>query len=648
MLLKYGPSKSEFEGEIHPSLFSHFKYPNPKYDVNSAIACDAEGQEYVEPEFYSYVSQDEDSVTVPTGLYWAVKKWARLEDVDLQLVGFPDWFEEEPLDNQDVIDPDIIEGITLRDYQEAACNEAILRRRGVLEIATGGGKSEMCIALTLHFGEKTLCVTPDQAAMANLYERFSGRNLQGMTVGRLGDGYRDLDCDIVVAVINSLHSGLKRKDTEIQELLEEAEVFFSDEAHHQKASSWIRVAMASQAHYRFFLSGTPYKNDDARDYPENLYGEDSWIVGLSGRSIYYLAPKHLIAKGVLSAGMFVSFPVGGHLSPKIRFWPKVAQMGIVENIDRNTRICNLVSNLTMLGRYPLVSIEKLDHGRALQKTLWRQHKVPTVCSFGSGVLYVPREVAMAVGADFEDSPLYETKTVMKRGKRKKEKVEVGKDPDFVKIDPKEVNAIDWLRDGVVRSLIGSRIFDEAQNIPFLTDLINASGGKASQRLRQKIGRVLRKSSGKTMAWFWDPWDTSHYFLLNHSKARKKIAQEEGYPVIDDPLFSLPFCSGDLSQYTIGDTTVREKEIEVSVGLTIPLSQSGGNYYVKPTINLRAVLDEGDDPEKCSEILHHKAVAMFVREAYRQAALAGAIGQHGFDAAREHFVAQAQKFLEENA
>jgi hypothetical protein len=210
--------------------------------------------------------------------------------------------------------------------------------------------------------------------------------------------------------------------------------------------------------------------------------------------------------------------------------------------------------------------------------------------------------------------------------------------------PEDTDVVRWLRDGVIKILIGSRIFDEAQDITFLTDFINAAGGKASQRLRQKIGRILRRAKGKSAAWFWDPWDLCHFYLTNHSRKRLETAKEEGYPIIEDWNFSRPFCELDFRN-KIGEVSVKETMISVGVSMTVPLSgPTGSQFYVKPSIILTGQLEDGDDADKCSEILHHRAVAMFMREAYRQAAIAGHIGSAGFEVARTDFVAQAKSFL----
>ncbi len=380
IVVEYSPAMSSIRTEdmgLFSRLVKDFSFENPDYNEEHATECAAEGKDYPHEPTFSFVR--EHDCCIPTGLYWALKDWASARSVEVDFVRFPEYFETPT--KEEGIDPKIIPGITLHNYQIEVADACIRNKRGVVEVATGGGKSEICVALTLHFGQKTLCITPDQAAMKNLYDRFESKDLGKMTVGRLGSGHRELDADIVVAVINSLNSGLVRRDEEVLCLLEESSVLFSDEAHHQKAASWIRVASSCLAERRFFLSGTPYKDDKTRNDPGRLHEEDSWLVGLSGKNIYYLPPRELIKRGILSRGSFVSIPMGGNVYRKIKHYPAVYQKGIVQNLDRNVQICALVDNLVHLGRVPLISIEKLEHGHGLQRDLWKDYGVPSALFF---------------------------------------------------------------------------------------------------------------------------------------------------------------------------------------------------------------------------------------------------------------------------
>lgn len=984
--VEYYPSLSrisQINGREIELLLRSFTVKNSNYDEKAALLVSTGELSYCESENICFIQENDGYYWIPSGLYWALKEWGKNNKVEIEYDGFPSCFETP--DEVEDIDPFIIDGVELRDYQIEAIRTAISKKRGILEVATGGGKSEIFIAITKILNRRTLCVVPDQLSMMNMWNRFIKR---GVDAGRLGDGHRETDKKVLIAVVNSVYHGVKTGNEEVMEWLSGAEVLCSDECisgdsvldtnigpvkirdipysgasnvlsydgketvykeiknwwkkgikdtviisfgdreikctpdhllmtdkgwkeaglikvgdflncvyavveekqpiieevgsqnisldmmeeilmdqyffylmkddifwelfletlvfctqikglkiqelyaiipqsnmngvctnpkfskeldvntihmrtmdlgrnllvcvvlvlnallkymtflvktkkrelhlfglikleivdwhggfvttdiiipkgkytqfipkdfqeknvklfangfreiflemqgyicrkrntllstwikkcpkrseigfgnlfqnacntrflpvssirsggkeevfdievedthcffangvlvhncHHQAARTWYTSVSKCNAEYRFALSGTPLKEASLRWNPSSLHETDSLIIGFSGPVIFHLSPKTLISMGVLSQGVFVSFPAFGHVSPKIKFYPSVYDKGIVNNEKRNNIIATLVRNLSVMKRVPLVVVEKLEHGRLIQRILWESYKVPSACSFGSGVICIPKKIAEEQGLEFSDYEVYKSKKNKKTGKA--EKTRIKSDKDFVQVE--NVDVVSWLREGVISTIIGSRIYDEAQDIPFLTDLINASGGKASQRLRQKIGRVLRKSESKTCAWFWDPWDFSHFYLKNHSRERMKIAKEEGYPIIEDWLFSRPLCDFPLPG-KIGAISMKEKDVEISVSMTIPLAQGGNPFFIKPAITVSGTLEEGDDLEKCSEILHHKAVSLFVREVYRQAAIAGHIVVAGFEKAQHDVVEQSRKYLE---
>jgi superfamily II DNA or RNA helicase len=638
-------------------------FPNPDYDPQAASNAEGSGEIYPVPKTIEFMAGREDRWFIPTGLYWAVDRWCMREGVDLGLVGdWPPWIADPEAHMEQTkelkVPPDLIPGSTLRDYQREAIEEVLRWRRGVLEIATGGGKTEIAMGVVLAYLRtrdelgrlldkpeplRTLYLVPDTKAMETSWKRFQGR---GIDAGRLGDKNRELDCPVLIAVVNSLYNGIKTQDPEILEWFQEAEIYICDEAHHQgTALSWKMISAYVQAEYRICLSGTPFKNNEVRTDPAILDPYDSWLIGLSGRVLVHLSPKELISRGALSPGVFVSFQAAkpDRNLMSIDWYPEVYKQGIEENPYRNAQVCQLAANLSHMGRKPLVSVEKLEHGRNLQRLLLREHQVPAACSYGSGVVYLPIEVAEAAGAAYELAPIMKRRKRKVKGKMKWVTEQVGEEPDIARVEGVDVDQL--LLEGVVRVLIGSKIFDEAQDIPWLTDMINAAGGKASQRLRQKIGRILRKHDGKQVAWFWDPWDESHYYLLNHSKKRLAIATEEGYPTITDWTLASILTRDDVSKFCIGEPVMKLKEIEVTVALTIPMSlpNSDGYVYIKPAVTLRGELEEGDDPTIAAQELHNRAMGLFLVEAHRQAAEGAQVAtrQDGFSYAQE----RARQYLE---
>ena len=632
--VRYGPATStvRLPGPLVDVVFAHFRLKNPDFDAN--VHDPAEVPPYV--EFF-----DSEGGLLLTGLVPVLLKWAEGAGHEVELVDWPfdplkGWTSFPP-----AVDPSIIPGITLKSYQVEAVAKALQYGRGILEMATGSGKSEAAIAITLALGTpKTLYVVPDCAAMYQMHARYVKRGFdETHQVGRLGDTLCELGRPVTIAVINSLYSAIKTRNEDVLELMETAELFFADEAHHMgTAMSWQVVALQCPAQRRFGLSGTPYKDDKCRFNPYYLHPHDSWLTGLLGDTLIYVPPDKLQDKGELTPCEIMSFRAGGEEVPEIvcyterqrrARWTTVYKRGIIENGERNERIVQLVANLVALGGVPLISIQRLEHGRRLQRMLY-ERGIESACSYGGGVTYLSRKLTEWLNIGSEDIPIYDKKPTPKNKKAKKKPKVVGHEEDFVLAAPKFDVA--WhLEKGHLKVIIGSAIYDEAQDIPILTDLVNAAGGKAPQRFRQKVGRVLRLSDGKKIARVWEPWDDCHALLLRHSQLRLKTSAAQGYPVVTDSQYAEMLCSMSLEDLKLGVVRMKTNEIEVTIDLTIPVSgQKDGKFcFVKPRVSLRAELEDGDDIAACTERLSADCKALFVQEALKQATLMSEILCKGF-------------------
>ena len=82
-----------------------------------------------------------------------------------------------------------------------------------------------------------------------------------------------------------------------------------------------------------------------------------------------------------------------------------------------------------------------------------------------------------------------------------------------------------LESGEIDCIVASKIFDIGVDLPSLSALVIGGGGKSSVRALQRVGRVIRKYPGKTIAPVIDFADQAPY-LLEHSVTRKEILEEE--------------------------------------------------------------------------------------------------------------------------
>jgi superfamily II DNA or RNA helicase len=85
--------------------------------------------------------------------------------------------------------------------------------------------------------------------------------------------------------------------------------------------------------------------------------------------------------------------------------------------------------------------------------------------------------------------------------------------------------------GTLRVMVASSIIDEGIDMKSIGCLVLASGGKSMRQTLQRIGRSLRLNGidGNRVLIF-DFYDQTNKLLLNHSKARLKIYEEEKFEV----------------------------------------------------------------------------------------------------------------------
>jgi superfamily II DNA or RNA helicase len=159
-------------------------------------------------------------------------------------------------------------------------------------------------------------------------------------------------------------------------------------------------------------------------------------------------------------------------------WQEAYELGIASNDSRNRQIVNAAETSLAAGKRVMILVKHINHGKALEAML----KTPA---------------AFLCGTDAS----------MVRGDLKED---FNKHGDFV--------------------LIASPIFDEGVDLPEITVLINASGGKSEWKTIQKVGRGLhKKSSGKKLV-VYDFADHGK-FLEKHSYERIAIYEREGFTVI---------------------------------------------------------------------------------------------------------------------
>ena len=395
--------------------------------------------------------------------------------------------------------------VELRDYQRQAVEAAVAARAGVLESATGTGKTEVLAAIIQRLACRTLIIVASRDLAWQTIERFQ-RSLSfpnappDALYGLVGD-----DIDSPGLITASLYQTLHRRLTPVcehcgrpgevgagtcsnkrclgaldysraeatQEWLASFDCLALDESHHAPAKSYWPIVNSCPAYWRFGLSATPFKSDLITELK---------LVGATGEVFYSFKAKEAVKEGWLAEPLVTivkpSFPP---LNEEDLSYMTVYREGIVEHEHRNRLIADIAAVTSEGWGVPtLILVQWIEHGKAIRRAL---RQLDIKADFISG--RAPTEQRQA--------------------------------------------ALRALGDGSAKCLISSVIFDEGVDAPEIGALILAGGSKARHRVIQRIGRGLRVAPGKEYLAVFDIYDShSPKYLLPHSRQRLRAVRDAGF------------------------------------------------------------------------------------------------------------------------
>jgi superfamily II DNA or RNA helicase len=424
---------------------------------------------------------DVKSGKFPTGLLKQVVKWLEEHDFSVKV-------EDERIDPVESwwLSEFCLEGIKLRDYQLDAVKDALEEKRGVLQLPTGSGKTEIAIGIVKALGIRTLYLVNTKDLLHQTRDRFNKR--VRMEVGIIGDGEFLPGHDVTIATVQSLDSWMKAKKDRFYPLptvdgkisgLKYKEKDFSmdfkkfvnshqclilDECHHASATTWYKIAMyCHNAYYRYGLSGTPLDRHDLLNMK---------LVACIGDRIFYLPTKDLQETGDLCD---IEIRI---VENKECFgggkWQTIHKNGIVESKQRNEAIQKIAKYHLDSNDRTLILVREIKHGRLLERSLM-EIDVPVIFLQGLTKSKYREEVM---------------KSFNQAGR-------------FV--------------------LIATPIFDEGVDLPNVNVVVQAPGGKSDVKTIQRTGRGLRKKEDGGKLIVYDFADHSQY-LLEHSIKRIETYQ----------------------------------------------------------------------------------------------------------------------------
>lgn len=392
----------------------------------------------------------------------------------------------ESLGEEVSIEDTLLEGITLRDYQVKSVETMLRGKSGIIQVCTGGGKTEIALAFIKYLYDHTsknmiLCV-PSTKLLYQTKERALLRGLSEDSITLYGDSNTfDPRCRILVATVQTLSRRLQSPSRELKSWVGEVVSLVMDEAHHCSAQTFYQVVDAISAEYTLGVTAEPFYND------ENHLVQDLLVRGLLGPVLYKVTVPMLVARGYLSTPYMLNFHSECPRNIKLSVdWAYVEKVGIVTNSFRNELIARIAVSLISLGKRPLVLIRQVKHGIGLAALISESGNQVALLTGGSNVSY------------------YRDGTFLSSDK-----------------DP-EMEVARRFTEGDVDVLIGTSVLDEGVDIPAISAVILAGGGKSPIKVVQRLGRSLRPKPNDKTTLIIDFLDSFNVITRSHANKRREV------------------------------------------------------------------------------------------------------------------------------
>lgn len=354
---------------------------------------------------------------------------------------------------------------TLRDYQDTAVNAAFNAGSGIVWMGTGTGKSLVIAALTAMIGAPTLVIVPTKDLLYQMATTLR-EWLPDVEIGLLGDGNHQWSPEVTVATFQTL----ARHRDGLWDELQSVQVVISDEGHHVPAKTWQQTLGSIPALYRYVFSATPFTGA----------GEDLVLEGTVGPVVFTYRGSEAIAGGTLVQPHVWMLECSTPVFPQTDAWSDIYQAGIVDNQERNDKLIEATCVAASEWGKTLVIVRSIAHGAYLTERI-----------AAAGI-----NVAFAQGNTSADM------------RRRLLRGFAGAQYDV---------------------MVSTSIFDEGVDVPIISAITLAAGGRADHKTIQRVGRGMRQG-GQSKLLVIDTFDTGEHILARHARARRSLYQRERWPV----------------------------------------------------------------------------------------------------------------------
>ena len=407
------------------------------------------------------------------------------------------------------------EFIEIRDYQMAMVTKALNMKRRTFSACTGAGKSLVVYLLVRWFLEKhnyrVLILVPNMSLVEQIYNDFIEYGWFGLKahvsrlhsqVPKMSKEEKEMLKELEIVPDNMLRSCVISTWQTMQYkldsgILEKYDAVIVDEAHTAQADVLAKIITACKnTEYRIGLSGTLCKNEDLNDQLEG-----NIIVGAIGKTDMIVRPIDLIRRGILTPCKIVSILVQYDEMSRLA----AKRMKFQSEVEATSLSGSTIGAVRML----------IDANR-----IRTEHNT---------VILVKNLKLLASLMDMINSEYPQFKTLDYHGKIKASRRE-------------EIRKLLSMDNGYI-VIASYPTFQAGINVPKLDNLVLGQGSSSPVRVRQSIGRILRRHKDKKIAYVYDVVDDLRHRgprakkpSMNHSfkhyELRKSYYLDDEYEVTE--------------------------------------------------------------------------------------------------------------------
>lgn len=382
--------------------------------------------------------------------------------------------------------------VTLREDQIVALKKMLYLKRGIVQLATGSGKTEImsaflkCIYKILGYYPPTLVLEPSILLVEGTIERFKKYDIPAKDSSEFKDSKID---GVVVSHPLSLNKIIEKDPNILDNLV----ILLSDEGHHLQANTWNTITINSKnLEYSLCMSALVIDYDKIPSTNSlssllSLSLDELRVIGGTGRVLINISPDYYIRKGVLSYPHLYRIYTLADEKVSLKSWARIRKV-VLESDYRISLVSKLASYLCSCGYKTLI----------LVGTKVVANKITKLISNYTG--------ESLVRSSFGGSAYYKY------------------DPDLDKVVKckKDEDVKSKFDNSECRILVGTSHIYEGADIPNLDAVILVEVGRSSRKYIQGVGRCLRKTKTGKYAHIIDFTDSRNPILSYHSVLRRKM------------------------------------------------------------------------------------------------------------------------------